>query len=70
MRKPGHRQGVRRYQRYGQTTLNVGRTLAPEFLIGPCVMTPEGAMPDHEAISACELCKTFCTGACDDEEES
>jgi hypothetical protein len=29
MRKPGHREGVRRYQRYGQLTLAVGKTLKP-----------------------------------------
>lgn len=27
MRKPGHREGVRRHQRYGQQTLDVGVTL-------------------------------------------
>ena len=30
-RKPGHREGVRRFQRYGQTTLDVGSTLDERF---------------------------------------
>ena len=30
MKQPGHWEGVRRYQRYGQLTLAVGKTLRPE----------------------------------------
>lgn len=36
-RLPGHREGIRRYQRYGQQTLDLGRTLAPHLtLVRPC----------------------------------
>jgi hypothetical protein len=34
MRRFGRRQGVRRYQRYGQTALDLGRTLDPRFSLG------------------------------------
>ena len=33
MRKPGHPQGVRRHQRYGQQTLNVGATLDSRYVL-------------------------------------
>lgn len=29
--KPGHREGVRRHQRYGQQALDLGRTLDPKY---------------------------------------
>lgn len=32
-RRPGRRQGVRRYQRYGQTALDLGRTLDVKFTL-------------------------------------
>lgn len=32
-RLPGHREGVRRHQRYGQQALDLGHTLAPEFTL-------------------------------------
>lgn len=36
-RLPGHREGIRRHQRYGQQTLDLGRTLAPHLtLVRPC----------------------------------
>lgn len=31
--KPGRQQGVRRHQRWGQTALDLGRTLDPKFSI-------------------------------------
>jgi hypothetical protein len=31
MRKPGHREGIRRHQRYGQLTLTVGQTLRTKW---------------------------------------
>lgn len=35
-RKPGHREGVRRYQRYGQQALDLGvRTLDERYQLGP-----------------------------------
>ena len=59
-RKPGHRQGVPRYRRPGQITLDVGRLLHPSIKAWPSV-------PDQGAVDACPLCKDRCTGACDDE---
>ena len=59
-RKPGHRQGVPRYRRAGQTTLDVGRLLQ-------VLQAPEGATPNQVVVDACALCEDRCTGACDDE---
>lgn len=39
---PGRRSGIRRYQRYGQTALDLGRTLDPKFSL----LSPE--KPDEE----------------------
>lgn len=33
-RQPGHREGVRRHQRYGQTAFDVGRTLGERYSLG------------------------------------
>lgn len=60
-RKPGHHEGVRRFQRYGQTALTLSsRTLDERFSLSE---------PDQEAVDACTSCAGVCTGACDDEEE-
>jgi len=48
MRKPGHREGVRRYQRYGQLTLAVGKTLDAELekFIDENAQTSFGVSPE------------------------
>jgi hypothetical protein len=65
MCKPGHRQGVPRYRRPGQITLDVGRLLHGSIKIWP------KSEPNLEAVAACTLCdeSSVCTGACDDEED-
>lgn len=54
-RQPGHRQGVRRYQRYGQTALDVGRTL--DFSLDE-----EGEADAHAilpSIGTCQSCGAY-----------
>lgn len=60
MRKPGHREGVRRYQRYGQTTLDVGRTLDPQFSLDEEDDAEERAM--ILATVTCQSCGAYWDG--------
>jgi hypothetical protein len=50
MPNPGHREGVRRYQRDGQTTLDLGRTLAA---------APPPAWAPEEDIGTCQSCGAY-----------
>ena len=55
-RKFGHREGVRRYQRDGQTTLDVGPTLHPDFSL---VGTMSGDEWDASFIGTCQSCGAY-----------
>ena len=49
-RLPGHREGIRRHQRYGQLTLAVAPTLDPKFSLG---RKPKCVVCDDKG---CEFC--------------
>lgn len=59
-RLPGHREGIRRHQRYGQLALELGRTLAPEYVLSvETVRTIKGEDVEVEIkrpVIACFVC--------------